>query len=111
MAQTPEEHERAAAGQDYDEGDPMGEGTTSFGSKILGDGPEALLEEIENLLPESWREQIRQFPVAAVLVGVGVGVWLGLKKGDEVLAAGSSMVSAAALANVSQVMDRLKQQG
>jgi hypothetical protein len=109
MARGPEEHERAAAGQDFDESDPLRERAASFGTRIVGEGPEAILDEVENLLPESWREQIRQFPVAAVLLGFGVGVWLGMRKGDEVLAAGSSMISAAAMANVSQVMDRMKQ--
>ena len=71
-------------------------------------GPEVFFEEIENLLPEAWRDQIRQFPIAAVLLGVGVGVWLGMKKGDELLAAGGSMISAAAMANVSQVMEKIK---
>jgi hypothetical protein len=44
-----------------------------------------------------------------VLLGVGVGLWLGMKKSDEILAAGGSLVSAAAMANISQVMDRFKQ--
>jgi len=35
-----------------------------------------------------------------------VGVWLGMKKGDEVIAAGTSMVTAAAMSNVSQAMER-----
>ncbi len=74
------------------------------------EGPEALLDEIENLLPEAWREQIRAFPVAAVALGVGVGVWLGMKKSEEIIAAGTSLVSAAAMANVSQVMDKVKGQ-
>lgn len=72
-------------------------------------GPGVLLDEIENLLPEQWREQIRQFPIAAVAVGVGVGVWLGMKKSNDVLAAAGSLVSAAAMANVSEVMERFKE--
>ena len=104
---SPDEHERAAAGLDFEEADPVREHAAAFGSKIA-EGPEALLDEIENLLPESWREQIQTFPIAAVAIGVGIGLWLGLKKSDEVIAAGSSLISAAAMANVSQVMDKVR---
>lgn len=105
------EHERSAAGLDFDESSNVKEKAAKLGAKMVEEGPEALLDEIENLLPESWREQIRAFPVAAVLIGVGIGVWLGMKKSDEIIAAGGSLVSAAAMANVSQVMDRIKPQG
>lgn len=103
----PEDHERSAAGMDYED-DPLRNGAASLGAKIAEEGPEALLDEIENLLPESWREQIQAFPLAAVVLGVGVGVWLGMKKSDEVIAAGTALVSSAAMANVSQVMDKVK---
>ena len=102
-----DDHERAAAGQDFDDSN-MGERAAKLGTKMVEEGPEALLDEIENLLPESWREQIRAYPIAAVAIGVGVGLWLGMKKSDEIIAAGSSLVSAAAMANVGQVMDRMK---
>ncbi|HEX6095276.1 MAG TPA: hypothetical protein VF432_03045 [Thermoanaerobaculia bacterium] len=104
-----DEHERSAAGLDYDEHSTVRENAAKLGAKMVEDGPEVLLDEIENLLPEAWRDQIRTFPVAAVLVGLGVGVWLGMKKSDEIIAAGGSLVSAAAMANVSQVMDKFKQ--
>lgn len=104
-----DEHERSAAGLDYDEQSSVRDNAAKWGSKMVEDGPEALLDEIENLLPEAWRDQIRAYPVAAVLIGVGVGVWLGMKKSDEIIAAGGSLVSAAAMANISQVMDRFKQ--
>ncbi|MEA2338316.1 MAG: hypothetical protein QOE82_2323, partial [Thermoanaerobaculia bacterium] len=42
--------------------------------------------------------------IAAVVLGVGVGVWLGLRKGDELIAAGTSMITAAAMQNVTNVM-------
>jgi hypothetical protein len=103
------EHERSAAGLDYDESSNVKENAAKLGAKMI-EGPEALLDEIENLLPEAWREQIRAFPIAAVLIGAGVGLWLGMKKSDEIIAAGGSLVSAAAMANVSQVMDRIKPQ-
>lgn len=102
-----DEHERSAAGLDFDEG-AIRDKAEALGAKMVQEGPEALLDEIENLLPEAWREHIRSFPVAAVALGVGVGVWLGMKKSDEIIAAGTSLVSAAAMANVSQVMDKVK---
>ena len=102
----PDQHERSAAGLDFDDG-AIRDKAEELGAKMM-EGPEALLDEIENLLPEAWREQIRAFPVAAVVLGVGVGIWLGMKKSDEIIAAGSSLVSAAAMANVSQVMDKMK---
>jgi hypothetical protein len=104
MATEGDNHERSAAGMDYDF--PLKEKASKLGSKLAENGPEALFQEIENLLPESWREHIAQFPIAAVLLGFGVGVWLGMKKGDEVIAAGTSMVTAAAMSNVSQAMER-----
>ena len=85
---------------------PIKEKASKLGSTLAENGPEALFQEIENLLPESWRQHITQFPIAAVLLGFGVGMWLGMKKGDEVIAAGTSMVTAAAMSNVTQAMDR-----
>ncbi|HET8798873.1 MAG TPA: hypothetical protein VFO89_14360 [Thermoanaerobaculia bacterium] len=105
--QSAEDYERSAAGLDYDEG-AFRENAAAMGAKMVEEGPEVLLDEIENLLPEAWREQIRAFPIAAVCLGVGVGIWLGLKKSDEIIAAGTSLVSAAAMANVTQVMEKFK---
>ena len=109
MATRPDSHERSAAGMDFDT--PLREKATQLGARLVEDGPEALFDEIENLLPEGVREQIATFPLAAVLVGVGVGVWLGMRKGDEVIAAGTSLITAAAMANVSSVMDSLGNTG
>ncbi len=97
-----EDHERSAAGMDDDF--PIREKASKLGNALAEDGPEALFEEIENLLPESWREHIRTFPITAVVLGVGIGVWLGMRKGDEVIAAGTSMITAAAMQNVTNVM-------
>lgn len=99
--------ERSTAGQDYD--DPLREKAASLGAAMAEGGPQALFDEIENLLPEEWREHIAKFPMTAVLVGVGIGVYLGMKKGDELIAAGTSLVSAAAMANVGRVMDRTRE--
>lgn len=103
MATGMDNHERAAAGMDFDS--PIREKASQLGSKLVEHGPEALFDELENLLPESWREHIAAFPLTAVLVGVGVGVWLGMRKGDEVIAAATSMITAAAMQNVASVMD------
>lgn len=100
---TRDDHERSAAGMDFDS--PLREKAAQLGSKIAENGPGALFDEIENLLPESWREQIAAFPLTAVLISVGVGFWLGMKKGDEVIAAATSMITAAAMQNVASVMD------
>ena len=97
-----DDHERAAAGMDYDF--PIREKASQLGNALAENGPEALFEEIENLLPESWREHIRTFPIAAVVLGVGVGVWLGMRKGDEIIAAGTALVTSAAIQNVTNVM-------
>ena len=104
---SPEDHERSAAGLDFED-DPIRNGAAAFGAKMAENGPEAILDEIENLLPDSWRDQIQAFPIAAVALGVGVGIWLGMKKSDEIIAAGTALVSSAAMANVSQVMDKVK---
>lgn len=96
-----EDYDRAAAGQEYD--DNMREKASEIGSR-LAEGPEALLEELEELLPESWREQIREFPIAAIILGVGVGVFLGMRKGDELIAAGGSLISAAVASNINSVL-------
>lgn len=103
-----DQHERSAAGLDYDEHAGIRENAAALGAKMVQGGPEAVLDEIENLLPEEWREHISAFPLTAVALGVGIGVWLGMKKSDEIIAAGTSLVSAAAMANVSQVMDKVK---
>lgn len=97
-----DDHERAAAGMDYDF--PIREKASQLGNALADSGPEALFEEIENLLPEAWREHIRTYPIAAVVLGVGVGVWLGMRKGDEVIAAGTAMITSAAMQNVANVM-------
>lgn len=99
-----QDHERSAAGMDFEE--PIRERAASIGAAMAEGGPQALFDELENLLPEEWREHIRTFPLTAVLLGVGVGVYLGMKRSDELIAAGTSMVSAAAMANVRQVFDR-----
>jgi hypothetical protein len=99
-----DDHDRAAAGMDFDL--PFGEKVSELGTKLAEEGPQALFDEIENLLPEPVRDQVQHFPIAAVLVGVGVGIWLGMRKGDEVIAAATSMATAAAMTNVNKAMER-----
>lgn len=101
-----DDYGKAAAGMDYD--DPVREKAANIGSKVAERGPEVLLDEIENMLPEAWRDQVVSFPITAMLVGIGVGIFLGMKKGDEVIAAGTAFVTAAATQNVNQVMGQFK---
>lgn len=100
-------HDRSAAGMDFDP-DTIREHAQRLGSTIAENGPEALFEEIESLLPESWRDHIRTFPLAAVLAGVGVGIFLGMKKSEEIITAGTSLISAAAMANVSSILNQVQ---
>lgn len=106
---TDDDYERAAAGMDFDS--PIREQASHLGSAVAENGPEALFEEIEKLLPDSWREQIQTFPIGALLIGFGIGVFLGMRKGDEIIAAGTSMVTAAAMSNVTNVMERASGRG
>jgi hypothetical protein len=98
------DHERSAAGLDFDS--PIRERAASLGAAMAEGGPQALFDELENILPEEWREQIRSFPIIAITLGVGIGVFLGMKKSEELIAAGSSLISAAAVANVGKFMER-----
>jgi hypothetical protein len=99
-----DDFERSAAGMDYE--DPIRERAASLGASIAENGPEAIFEEIENLLPEQWREQIKTFPIAAVLLGFGVGIFLGMRKGDEIISAGTAFVTSAAMSNVNEVLGK-----
>lgn len=80
----------------------------AIGARIADEGPGAVLDEIEELIPEPWREQISAFPLTAVALGVGIGVWLGWKRSDDIIQAGAALLSAATAANVAQVMDKVK---
>ena len=95
--------QKGAAKEENDS--PLREKAASLGAAIADGGPQALFDEIENLLPEEWREQIRSYPLTAIALGVGIGVYLGMKKGDELIAAGASLVSAAAMANFSRIVE------
>lgn len=101
---TNDRFDRSAGGLDFD--DPIRDRATHLGNKVATHGPEAFFEEIENMIPDPWKEHIRSFPVTAVLIGVGVGLFLGMKKGDEILAAGSSLLAAAATTNLTSVLGR-----
>ncbi len=102
----PDNHERAAAGLDFDH--PIRERCAALGQSVAENGPDALFDEIENLLPEAWRDQIRNFPVAALAVGVGLGIFLGMKKSNEVITAGTTLISAAAMANLNGAFDKFR---
>jgi len=104
MPKRTHDDQRSAAGLDFDL--PLRDRAARLGQILAEQGPQAALDEIEELIPEPLRQQISNFPMAAVALGVGVGVWLGLRKGDEVIAAGASLLSAAAGANVASAFDR-----
>lgn len=97
--------ERAAGGMDYD--DPIKERAQSFGAQLAEEGPAAILEEIENMVPPAVKEQIVSFPLTAVTIAVGIGIFLGMKKSDLILSAGTAMLATAATQNVNQVLDRM----
>lgn len=82
------------------------ERASALGQAIADNGPGALFDEVETLIPDHMREVIRAFPLLAVAAGVGAGVWLGMRKSDEVIAAATSLVTAAVMANVSQAMQQ-----
>ena len=71
-----------------------------LGERFATGGPRAILEELENLVPQSWRDQVAEHPIVAMLAGTVAGIFLGARVGDEMLAAGSALVSAAAAAHV-----------
>ncbi len=98
-----EDYERAAGGLDFDEDAE----SKNFGEAFLEGGPDALLDKIEEMLPDQWRDQIVRFPLTALAVGFGVGLFLGMKKGDDVITAGSAMLSAAATAQMTQILSDL----
>ena len=101
-----DDYERAAAGLDFDEA--IHERAAALGAR-LSERPEALLDEIEDLLPEAWRDQIRHFPITAIVLGVAAGVFLGYKKGDEIIEAGAAMITATATSNINSVLSRVKE--
>lgn len=87
---------------------PGGFDPASLGQRIAAEGPEVLFDEIENLLPDEARALIGAMPLTAIALGIGVGVWLGLTKSDEVISAGKAVVGAAAGQNIAQVMEKMK---
>lgn len=103
-----EDYEHSTGGVDPD--NPLRQHAESLGSDTAENGPSALFEEIEELLPESWREHITSYPISALLIGLGVGIFLGMKKGDEIIGAGSAIISAAAMSNLERIMERVKEE-
>ncbi|MEO8216631.1 MAG: hypothetical protein ABI718_06070 [Acidobacteriota bacterium] len=84
--------------------DEVQERAQKFVAAIAEGGPQAFFNELEELLPESWREHVVRFPLTAITLGLGVGLYLGMKRSEELLAAGASFASAAASANIAKVM-------
>lgn len=59
-----------------------------------------ILEQVEEMVPPIVRTQVTRYPFTFLLLGIGVGIFLGAKKGDELLSAGTSMLTAAVAANL-----------
>lgn len=68
------------------------------------DGVAMILEQVEQLVPPFVRDQVVKRPFTFVLIGLGVGLFLGAKKGDELLSAGAAMVTAALTANLNAML-------
>lgn len=98
-----EDYESSVGGLDFDEESS----SRNFGEALFEGGPDALLGQIEEVLPDQWREQIVRYPLTALAVGFGVGLFLGMKKGDDIITAGSAMLSAAATAQMTQILSDL----
>jgi hypothetical protein len=68
------------------------------------EGVAMLFEKIEQMVPPVVREHVARRPLTFVLIGVGVGLFLGAKKGDELLSAGAALVTAAVTANLNAML-------
>lgn len=97
----PDDHERTADGTGYDDQESQrSPGSADWRQRLEMDGPLALFEDIEEMVPEPVRVQVERFPLAAVAVGVGVGIFLGMKKSEPILAAVTSALTATAARNL-----------
>jgi len=83
--------------------DQLNEKAQELGERFA-EGPEALLQEVEDMIPPPVRDKIVEFPLTAMALGIGIGIFLGYKKGDELLSAGAAMVSTAVAANMNSVL-------
>ncbi|MDX1582513.1 MAG: hypothetical protein R3338_02835, partial [Thermoanaerobaculia bacterium] len=63
-----DDFEKAAGGLDFEESG----GLHGLGSALFEGGPDAFLEQLEEMIPETWREQIASYPITAVSIGFGV---------------------------------------
>ena len=88
---------------DHDE-EPPKDRVAALGESLFKGGPGAVLDEIEEMIPEQWRDHIATYPIVAITIAFGIGVFLGMKKGEELIATGAAMISTAATANLNQVL-------
>lgn len=65
----------------------------------LEGGLSLVLEQVEEMVPPIVRTQVARHPFTFILLGLGVGIFLGAKKGDEILHAGTSLLASTLLAN------------
>lgn len=104
----PDDYERAAGGLDYDEPEETQRGAAGGGAdwqaRLEQEGPLALLDDVEEMLPEPVREQVVRFPLAAVCLGVGVGIFLGARKSEPIIAAITAAVTANATRSLGSIL-------
>lgn len=71
--------------------------------KFSKEGPGALVNEIEALIPDQWKDHIASWPLSALSLGFVAGVVLGLKRGDEVLKLATTLATSAAALQVADI--------
>lgn len=64
---------------------------------------DAVLEDLEMAVPAPIRTQVSNHPIPALLIGLGIGLFIGMKKGTDIMSAGSGAVAAAATAGLSRI--------
>lgn len=103
-----DEYEKAAGGLDYDEdaGGTRNTGTDDWTRRLQEEGPLSMLEDVEELLPEPVRTQVTNFPLTAVALGVGVGVFLGMRQSRTIISMITAAVGSSASKGLGSMFDK-----
>lgn len=106
----PDEYEKAAGGLDYDEDAGTSSGKADgagmdWSERLQQEGPLAILQDVEEMLPEPVRVQVASFPLTAVAVGLGVGLFLGMRKSEPIIAAITAAISSSAAKGFGSIVD------
>lgn len=64
---------------------------------------DSVLEDLESAVPNPIRQKVADHPIPALLIGLAVGLFIGMKKGNDILSAGSAAVASAATAGLSRI--------